>query len=159
MTREQVSVQLDLGHLALFAGQQINRQVRIELARHGYADVRDAHGYVFQHLIDGPPSISSLGQRMGITQQAASKRIAEMLALGYVEIDPASTGRTRLVAISAKGRALIETARALRARVHAQLQAELDPQALDAASRLLQQLLARLGGLEAVMQRRVHEPD
>jgi DNA-binding MarR family transcriptional regulator len=158
MKPSDASLHLDLGHLALFTGQRINQLVREELARLGHADARDTHGFVFQHLVEGSRSISSLAERMGISQQAASKRVAEMVEMGYVEIDPASRGRTRLVAIAPRGWDVIQQARAIRAMLHADLHAQLDPQDIATASTLLRQVLERLGGLEAISQRRVREP-
>ena len=159
MKPSDASPHLDLGHLALFTGQRINQLVREELARLGHADARDTHGFVFQHLIDGSRSISSLAERMGISQQAASKRVAEMVEMDYVEIDPASRGRTRLVAIAPRGWEVIQQARAIRAKLHAELHTRLGPQDVALASSILRNALDSLGGLEPVLQRRAREPD
>ncbi len=153
------SLQLDLGHLALFTGQRINQLVREELTRMGHADLRDAHGYVFQHLIEGSRSISSLAERMSISQQAASKRVAEMIEMGYLEINPESRGRTRLVAIAPRGWEVIRLARNIRAKLHAELHTRLGSQDVTIASSILRNALASLGGLESVQQRRAREPD
>src|ERR1700748_1656149 len=73
MSTPQVDVSsLDLCHLAFFLGHRANELISEQLAREGYEDVRIAHGYVFQHLIDNPLTASALAARMGISQQAGS---------------------------------------------------------------------------------------
>src|SRR4051812_32064362 len=79
------------------------------------SDVRVSHGYVFQLLIDAEPTIGELAAGLGITQQGASKHVAELVRLGYAErvADPADA-RTRRVRMSARGRAVLEEGRRAR---------------------------------------------
>ncbi|MET0791839.1 MAG: MarR family transcriptional regulator, partial [Polyangiaceae bacterium] len=62
---------LDLGYLSLFVGLRINELVLDALLKAGFAGIRHAHGYVFQHLLPGPLAISELARHLGVTQQAA----------------------------------------------------------------------------------------
>src|SRR5262245_13866240 len=76
---------LDLAHLAFFLGLRVNELVLERGRKAGYRGLRESHGFVIQHLIDGDRSITELGRRMEVSQQAASKAVAELVTLGYVE--------------------------------------------------------------------------
>ena len=72
-----------------------------------------AYGFVFQHLVDGPRSISALAERLGVTQQAASKTVAEMEAAGFLD----QGGAIRATAASRRSRSARRAA--ARSRPHA----------------------------------------
>ena len=73
---------LPLTHLAFFVGTFANRKLAAEMQRAGYADLRESYGYLFQHLLGGPCSVGELSRRLGVTQQAVSKTVAELTAKG-----------------------------------------------------------------------------
>ncbi|MCP3102709.1 winged helix DNA-binding protein [Myxococcus sp. K15C18031901] len=149
---------LDLGHLALFVGQRLNEQVLEALHAAGFAGLRQSHGYVFQHLLEGPRSISELAGLLEVTQQAASKSVAELEALGYVEKTESGDARVRHVALSPRGRACVEKSRALRTALHKRFERQHGAQAVESTRRLLARVLTSLGGAEAVTRRRVRAP-
>ncbi len=148
---------LDLGYLALFVGLRVNELVLEAVQEDGHEGLRHAHGYVFQHLIGGPRTISELGGLLGVSQQAASKSVAELVALGYVESATAADARVRRVELSAKGRAAIARTRAIRAQLEARFEKRHGP-ALAQARVLLAELLEELGGAEAVRTRKIRAP-
>lgn len=51
----------------------------------GHADLRTSHGYVVQHVVEGPRPVGEIATRMGITQQAVSKTVGELVGIGYLE--------------------------------------------------------------------------
>jgi len=150
---------LDLGLAALFAGFALADEVRRELAAGGFDDVRFAHGFVLQHVVPGALGISELAGRMGVSQQAASKAVAELETLGYLErvADPGDR-RRRAVGLSARGRAVVEAGRTARAAQQERLEAALGPRRVAAARRLLFDVLELAGGADAVRARRVRLP-
>jgi DNA-binding MarR family transcriptional regulator len=150
-------VSLDLGYLAQFVGQRINDLVLEKLAAEGYGDLRVSHGYVIQHLLDGPRSITDLAARLGVSQQAASKTVAELVALGYLDAEPARDRRARSISLSERGRASVAVARKVRARLEQRLAGK-HGAALGRARELLAKVLEELGGAEAVRSRSVREP-
>jgi DNA-binding MarR family transcriptional regulator len=85
--------------------------------------------------------------------------VVELEALGYVvrEADPEDT-RIRRVALTTKGRSVIERGRAARSKLEAELLSEVGPKAMAGARKVLVALLKKTGGLEAVAQRRVKLP-
>lgn len=159
--KEAAAVQpgsLDLGHLALFVGMRVNDVVLEELHAAGFMGLRYAHGFVFQHLLGGPRSISELAGLLEVTQQAASKTVAELEKLGYVEEAGSEDARVRRVRLSSRGQAAVDKGRALRAGLEERWKRAHGSRALEEARGLLADLLESLGGAEAVRTRRVRQP-
>ena len=129
------------------------------LASDGLADLRFADGFVFQHLVGGAVTIGALAERLEVTQQAASKAVADLERRGYVArtLDPADA-RARLVALTPRGEAAVEGARRHRAAHAAELAERLGPRRVEAANRLLNDVVAELGADAAVRGRRVRPP-
>jgi DNA-binding MarR family transcriptional regulator len=150
---------LDLGHLALFVGYGYADEVKRELERQGFDGLTFSHGFVFQHLIEGERTIGELSARLGVSQQAASKVIAELTRLGYVERarDP-EDARIHKVRLSARGRNSVQTSRRVRARLERRLMKLYGPARFEAARALLAKVLEALGGAAAVRGRRVRAP-
>ncbi|WP_435149555.1 MarR family winged helix-turn-helix transcriptional regulator [Micromonospora aurantiaca (nom. illeg.)] len=92
--------------LLLLAGfRTLVDDLHAELARQGHPELRPAHGFVLQAI--GPPgtTASDLGQRLGVSKQAAGKTVDRLVALGYLErVDDPADARRRLVRMTAKGR-------------------------------------------------------
>jgi len=151
--------ELDLSLAALFAGYALNDEVARRLAARGFAGLRFSHGFLVQRLIDDEQSIAALAAALGITQQAVSKTVAELERRGYVRRRPAPhDARVRLVALTERGRAAVEAARAERAAVVAELRERLGPRRVDAATRVLREVIELHGGGAAVRARRVRPP-
>src|SRR3954469_15551107 len=96
----------DLPHAAMFAGWALADEVQRRIAADGLGDLRVADGVVFQHLVAGPRAIGDLAARMGVSQQAASKAVADLERRGYLRRESdAADGRTRRAALTARGEA------------------------------------------------------
>ena len=151
--------ELDLGTLALFVGQAAAEEVQRALEHGGFGDLRFSQGYLMQHLIDAEPTVGDLAARLDITQQGASKAIAELERGGYAERvgDPVDL-RIRRVRLTGRGRAVVEASPAARRRLEERL-AECHGAGRVAAARvLLAEILDGLGGAEAVGRRDVRPP-
>lgn len=149
---------LDLGYLALFLGQRINGLVLQRLVKAGFADVRESHGYVVQHLMERERSISELARRMGVTQQAASKTVAEMVRVGILESKAANDRRTKMIQISRRGWESIRVSRQTRATLDRKLAKVLGDEDYGRMKMDLIACLTQLGGVETIRSRRVREP-
>src|SRR5690606_34201186 len=100
---------LDLATLSWLAGSAANEHLLAAIRKAGHPDLRISHGYVFQMLIGGPTSISALAEQLGMTQQGASKVVAELTALGYLTAQPSPLDRRiRQIALSRRGEGAIE---------------------------------------------------
>jgi DNA-binding MarR family transcriptional regulator len=149
----------DLSLAALFAGWALADEVQRRIAADGMDDLRFADGVVFQHLVAGPRTVGALAERLGVTQQAASKAVVDLERRGYVrrDADP-DDGRARQVALTGRGEAAIAAGRRHRAAVEAELAERLGPQRVEEARRTLVDALEAFGGATAVRGRRVRPP-
>jgi DNA-binding MarR family transcriptional regulator len=149
----------DISLASLFAGWAMADEIQRRLAAAGFDDVRFNDGVVNQHLIAGPLTIGALAERLGVSQQAASKSVADLERRGYVErtADP-DDARARLVALTARGRAVIDSARDHRAALAAEIAERLGARRVEGARRLLLDVVAELGGEAAIRGRRVRPP-
>jgi DNA-binding MarR family transcriptional regulator len=122
---------LDLPLAALFAGYALNDEVQRRLHAAGFEGLRFAHGFLIQHLVEEGRPVGELAQLMGVTQQAVSKTVRELEGLGYVERRAADRdGRVRVVTLTTRGRAALETARTQRRDLVEELRAEFTQRAL-----------------------------
>ncbi len=149
---------LDLSYLALFLGQRVNEIVMQRLKRAGFRSVRESHGYVIQHLIDGDRSISDLARRMGVTQQAASKTVAEMIRLGMLEVLPAVDRRAKAIRISTRGWESIRLSRRVRGQLDRRLEGILGAREHQLIKGGLIECLTNLGGVQRIQAHKVREP-
>jgi DNA-binding MarR family transcriptional regulator len=149
----------DLSLASMFAGWALADTIQARLAADGFSDLRFADGVVFQHLVEGPVTVSALAERLGVTQQAASKSVADLERRGYVSRSPDPTdARARLVALTDRGRHAVEGGRRHRAAVVRELAERLGPRRVESARRLLVDAVRELGGEPAVRGRRVRPP-
>lgn len=108
-------------------------------------------------MLTGPLAISELAGHLGVTQQAASKTVAELIELGYLEQVSSLDARVRRVALSERGHAAIDKARSIRAVYQRRLIKKHGGE-VARAGRLLAEVLEDLGGAEAVRTRKVRAP-
>jgi DNA-binding MarR family transcriptional regulator len=149
----------DLSLASLFAGWALADELQRRLETAGLGRLRMADGLVFQHLVGGPRAIGELAERMGVSQQAASKAVADLERRGYVRraADPAD-GRSRRAELTASGEAAVEAGRRERAAIEAELAERLGPRRVEAARRTLVDVVDALGGAGAIRGRRVRPP-
>lgn len=149
----------DLSLASLFAGWALADELQRRLADDGFADSRFADGVVFQHLVAGPVTISTLAEKLGVTQQAASKSVADLWSRGYVsrQPDPADA-RARQVLLTERGEAVIAAARKHRAELDAEVRQDLGDDRVEEARLLLVELIDRLGASPSLRARAVRPP-
>lgn len=145
--------------LALFAGWAMTETVRRRMAEDGFPDVRFNDGVVIQHLLAEPLSISALARRMGVTQQAASKAVADMHRRGLLARHRSPTdARSTLLELTEHARAAVEAAREQRAALDAALAEEIGPARIAETRAALTAILTRLDADQAIRNRRVRPP-
>jgi len=150
--------QLDLGYVAFFLGLRVNRLVQERMQAAGYTNVRESHGYVIQHLIEKERSITELARRMEVSQQAASKVVAELAGLGVLEIVAGSDHRQKSVRLSDRGRSLVELGRKNRRQIEKRLIRAAGAEEYDRARAILATCLEALGGMARIRSRRIPLP-
>jgi DNA-binding MarR family transcriptional regulator len=150
---------LDLSLAALFAGYALNDEVQRRLQAAGFEGLRFSHGFLIQHVVEGPKPVGELAELMQVTQQAVSKTVSELEALGYLERRPANEdARVRLVGLTPKGRDALEAARSARRQTISDLRERLGAGRVDDATALLREVIGSLGALPDVRRRRVRPP-
>lgn len=150
---------LDVGLLALFAGFAAQDLALAAMAEAGFGDLRPAHGFIVQHLLDGPRTATELAALQQVSVQAISKTTAELVSLGYLTSEPDPVdGRQRRLALSERGRASVVASRTARRRVQQKLVRKLGADRVNHLTAELADVLEALGGADAVRRRTVRQP-
>jgi DNA-binding MarR family transcriptional regulator len=151
---------VDLVTAVHLAGLALNDEAVRRLAAAGYGDVRIAHGYLIQHVVEGPRPVGEIAERMAVTQQAVSKSAAELVGLGYLERTPdPADARVRRLGLSERGREMVAASRRVRAEIDGELAGLLGGPEADALRAGALAVLEWAGGGEGMRGRRVRQPD
>jgi DNA-binding MarR family transcriptional regulator len=79
----------------------------------GFDDLRPAHGFAFARIAPYGATVREVADHLGVTKQAASQLVDELLKKGYVARRPHPTdARARLVVLTDKGWACTRAAEA-----------------------------------------------
>jgi DNA-binding MarR family transcriptional regulator len=152
--------ELDLPTLVSLAGPAVVRQLLARIADEGFAGVKPAHGYVMQRLVEGEPTINELADALGITQQGASKQVADLELLGYVaRVAGDRDQRVRSVRLTPAGRALLAAGRRARLDLEAEVTRSVGADVVMAARTALVALLGLTDVAEHITDRSVPLPD
>jgi DNA-binding MarR family transcriptional regulator len=105
------AVQLAMSVLA--TASRVIEQIQDGMARRGFPDVRPAHGFAFVRISHGDATVLDVAEHLGVTKQAASQLVEQLVQRGYVTRvpDPADA-RRRTLALTARGRACTRAAEA-----------------------------------------------
>jgi DNA-binding MarR family transcriptional regulator len=150
--------QLDLSHLAFFLGLRVNELVMERTRKAGFTGVRESHGYVIQQLIESERTITELAKRMQVTQQAASKMVAELVHLGIVEATSSQDRRAKRIRLSQRGWQCVQRGRRARTRIDKLLIRAAGRKSHENAKSTLLTCLKALGGIERIRSRRIRAP-
>src|SRR3954467_8992562 len=136
--------------------ESLNASMLAALRERGHPELRYAHGFLFQQLVEGARPVGEIASNLGVTSQAVSKMVRELEALGYVErVVDAADARVRRVALTERGRAAIQAGRDVRARVNRELSEALGAERVEGAAKTLHDALAARGAMSAVRSRRL----
>jgi len=107
-----VDLTTSLSHI----GAAVDEHVLVALRRAKLRGLRKGHGYVIQRLIVGPSTASEIADLLGVSQQAVSKTVGELVSLGYVRqsVDRRDRRRRQLT-LTARGRRAVAVSAAARA--------------------------------------------
>jgi DNA-binding MarR family transcriptional regulator len=149
----------DVGLLTVAVSTGVSGRMRERLEADGFGDARDSFGYVVQGLLAGDTTVTALAERLGVSAQAVSKTVAEMVQAGYVArgTDP-TDGRARPVRLTARGEAMVDSSRRARRAVARELGRWLGTRDQAELVRLLQHAAEHFGGIEALTARRLRPP-
>ncbi|MEU0878705.1 MarR family transcriptional regulator [Lentzea sp. NPDC005914] len=115
----------------------------------GYADLRPAHGAVFQALRGGGATSTELAERLGVTKQAAGQMVADLEQRGYLRrVDHPDGGRRRLVVLTGKADDHMAVAGQVLYKLESELSARLGEENLLQLRAGLSQLIRELAGAD-----------
>ncbi|KAF0846060.1 MarR family winged helix-turn-helix transcriptional regulator [Nocardia caishijiensis] len=94
----------DLPLFLLAAAAEVTDAVQAGVAAAGFTDVRPAHGFAFVRLAPEGATVGEIAEHLGVTKQAASQLVDELVTKGYVERNPhPRDARARLVTLTERG--------------------------------------------------------
>jgi DNA-binding MarR family transcriptional regulator len=138
--------------LAASFGEAVLARVRAEAGE----QLRYNDGYVIQHLVHEPVTITRLAQLLGVSQQAASKQVADLQARGVVRTTADDADRrAKLVELTDVGRAAIEAGRRARRQATATVAEVLGANGAKRFLRDLDRLAEHEGAWDLLLQRRL----
>ncbi|WP_053654653.1 MarR family winged helix-turn-helix transcriptional regulator [Streptomyces sp. MMG1121] len=101
----QNSEAMALSAALLAAAGDLTQRIHAGVLARGFADLRPAHGFAFARLAPDGATVSDLAAHLGVTKQAASQLVDEIVRKGYAERRPhPHDARARLVVLTERGR-------------------------------------------------------
>ncbi|WP_432138530.1 MULTISPECIES: MarR family winged helix-turn-helix transcriptional regulator [unclassified Streptomyces] len=100
----QNSEALALTAALLSAAGDLTQRIHDGVVARGFEGVRPAHGFVFARLAPQGATVTEVATHLGVTKQAASQLVDELVRKGYVErrAHPGDA-RARLVVLTERG--------------------------------------------------------
>ncbi|MEV1083302.1 MarR family winged helix-turn-helix transcriptional regulator [Streptomyces sp. NPDC050211] len=99
----QNSEALALTAALLSAAADLTQRINDRVVARGF-EVRPAHGFAFTRLAPDGATVTDLAVYLGVTKQAASQLVEELVRKGYVERRPhPGDARARLVVLTEQG--------------------------------------------------------
>ncbi|MER7490197.1 MarR family winged helix-turn-helix transcriptional regulator [Streptomyces sp. NPDC126497] len=95
----------------LAAAGELTRRIHDGVVARGFEGMRPAHGFAFTRLVPDGATVTDLAVHLGVTKQAASQLVDELVRKGYAERRPhPEDARARLVVLTEAGRACTRAA-------------------------------------------------
>ncbi|WP_405878789.1 MarR family winged helix-turn-helix transcriptional regulator [Streptomyces sp. NBC_01136] len=100
----QNSEAVTLSAAVLAVAGELTQRIHEGVVARGFEGVRPAHGFAFTRLAPGGATVTDLAAHLGVTKQAASQLVDELVRKGYVERRPhPGDARARLVVLTGRG--------------------------------------------------------
>ncbi|MEU3946863.1 MarR family winged helix-turn-helix transcriptional regulator [Streptomyces sp. NPDC029526] len=122
----QNSEAMALSAALLAVAGDLTRRIDDGVAARGFDGLRPAHGFAFTRLAPDGATVTDLAVHLGVTKQAASQLVGELVRSGYAERRPhPADARARLVVLTDAGWACARAAEEAAAEVVRAWSAEL----------------------------------
>lgn len=132
----------DLAILVVGAARVVADRLGEAVGAAGIDDMRTPYGYVIRALADRDRTLTELAELLAVSKQAAIKVVDEMEARGFLDrVAHPGDRRVKLLRLTAKGRAVRETALTASRNLEAHLRAAAGDADVDALIRALLTLL------------------
>ncbi|WP_302062006.1 MarR family winged helix-turn-helix transcriptional regulator [Streptomyces sp. A3M-1-3] len=88
----------------LAAAGELTQRIHTGVVARGHEGLRPAHGFAFARLAPAGATATDLAEHLGVTKQAASQLVDELVRKGYAERRPhPDDARARLVVLTDRG--------------------------------------------------------
>lgn len=135
MTDLDISVLLDAAYRAL--EDELHRQLDVA----GFADIRPAHGQVFETIGQDGNRVTAMAEQARITKGSMVELVDYLAARGYLERSPdPSDGRAKIIRLTPRGWDAVRVAVAALADVENRWQLALGPRRMSNLRRALGEL-------------------
>ncbi|MHA6759970.1 MarR family winged helix-turn-helix transcriptional regulator [Streptacidiphilus sp. PAMC 29251] len=100
-----------LPYLLLALNGELVAGIQAGVVARGFDDLRPVHGYAFARIGQNGATVGALAEHLGVTKQAASQLVEELIGKGYVERHPhPRDARARLIVLTERGHACTRAA-------------------------------------------------
>ncbi|WP_411152909.1 MarR family winged helix-turn-helix transcriptional regulator [Streptomyces sp. A30] len=83
---------------------ELTQRINEGVVARGFEGIRPAHGFAFVRLAPDGATVTELAAHLGVTKQAASQLVEEIVRKGYAERRPhPDDARARLVVLTGRG--------------------------------------------------------
>ncbi|MGW1397518.1 MarR family winged helix-turn-helix transcriptional regulator [Streptomyces sp. NPDC002405] len=107
----QNSEAMALSATLLAVAGELTQRIHDGVVARGFEGLRPAHGFAFARLAPDGATVTELAAHLGVTKQAASQLVDEIVRKGYAERLPhPQDARARLVVLTERGRACTRAA-------------------------------------------------
>ncbi|MEU6552403.1 MarR family winged helix-turn-helix transcriptional regulator [Streptomyces sp. NPDC046915] len=114
----QNSEAMALSAALLAVAGDLTQRINDGVVARGFEGVRPAHGFAFTRLAPDGATVTELAAHLGVTKQAASQLVEEIVRKGYAERRPhPGDARARLIVLTELGWACTRAAEAAAAEV------------------------------------------
>ncbi|MFF3913466.1 MarR family winged helix-turn-helix transcriptional regulator [Streptomyces sp. NPDC001852] len=114
----QNSEAMALSAALLAVSGNLTQRIHDGVVARGFTDLRPAHGFAFARLAPDGATVTDLATHLGVTKQAASQLVDEIVCKGYAERRPhPQDARARLIVLTERGWACTRAAEAAAAEV------------------------------------------
>ncbi|MET9735397.1 MarR family transcriptional regulator [Streptomyces sp. NPDC006458] len=107
----QNSDAMALSAALLAVAGDLTQRIHDGVVARGFEGLRPAHGFAFARLAPGGATVTELAVHLGVTKQAASQLVDEIVRKGYAVRRPhPGDARARLIVLTERGRACTRAA-------------------------------------------------
>lgn len=149
----------DLAVLITAANRCVSDRLVEAVASAGGEAMRPSFGFVLRAVAAEQPTVSRLAELLGVTKQAASRLVDDMVSLGYLARaeDPADRRRTRL-SLTGTGERIRARALSESQAMEAELAERFGDTQVEHLRALLTDFVERHGGTDELARRRPRAP-
>ena len=128
--------------LLVLADRHVAAALQEHLVAAGFHDHRLAHHTVMAHVTYEGVRLTELAVRAGVTKQAMSELVTDLVKLGYLQTKPdPADGRAKLITFADRGRRAVDAAKTAFDSIDRLLEKQITPHGLRRLRRSLVELL------------------